>query len=64
MNETKAWVEPIEGYSGYFRLCLQSGDCQSRLLMDAKGLQSLIASAMDARAEFGRARGRGGGGNR
>lgn len=63
MNETRAWVEPIEGYPGFYRLCVESGDCQSRAILDDKLLQALVASAHDARYA-GRVRGRGDVGNR
>lgn len=62
MTETRAWVEPIEGYPGFYRLCMASGDGQSRYILDESLLQALVASANDARYA-GRVRGRGDAGN-
>lgn len=58
MNETRAWVEPIEHWPGFYRLCMSSGDCETRAILDDKLLQALVASAHDARYA-GRVRGRG-----
>lgn len=59
MSETRVWVEPIEGYPGFYRLCVESGDCQSRAILNDALLQALVASANDARAYARRVRGRG-----
>lgn len=63
MSETRAWVEPIDGYPGFYRLCMASGDGQSRYILDDKLLQALVASANDARSSVGRVRRRGDAGN-
>lgn len=51
MSETRAWVEPIEGYPGFYRLCVESGDCQSRAILNDALLQALVASARGARLD-------------
>lgn len=50
VSETRVWVEPIEGYPGFYRLCVESGDCQSRAIVNDALLRSLVASANEARA--------------
>lgn len=59
MTETRAWVEAIEDWPGFYRLCVASGDCQSRCILDESLLRALVASANDARADARRVRGRG-----
>lgn len=63
MSETQVWVEPIEGYPGFYRLCVESGDCQSRAVLNDVLLRSLVASAHEARELSGFVRGRGNGVN-
>ena len=64
MSETKAWVEPIEGYPGFYRLCVESGECQSRASRTDSLLQALVASARGARLDTEAVRRRGDVGNR
>lgn len=49
MAYSDAWVEAIEGYPGFFRLCLQSGDVQVRQVINVPQLDQLSQSIQDAR---------------
>lgn len=51
VSETRAWAEPIDGYPGFYRLCVESGDCQSRAVLTDAQLQALMASARGARLD-------------
>lgn len=59
VSETRVWVETIPDCLGFYRLCVQSGDFQARVILGERQFEAFLAAARSAQLEMQVLRSRG-----